>query len=191
MKVLLTSFDVWLAHHQANASDQLLERLIQGNLCPENYHLLRKIEVDFQQAPQRVIEAIRQLQPDLIICCGMAETRNKLSLESNGTCQGKILRTPLDLPKLLQGTIATEISHDAGAFVCNHLYYSVLNYIHENTLESRCLFVHVPLLHEENLDIIVQDFLVVIQNLLFDQFLTTTRSLHLGREMIQDSPFFQ
>lgn len=144
---------------------------MQRNLYPDQCHFLRRIEVDFQRAPERAIAQIQTLEPDLVICCGMAETRMTLSVESNGKFQDEVLWTPFDLSQVMDGAIATEISHDAGNFVCNYLYYSILKYIEESALKTRCLFVHVPILHEENLDQIVQDFRTILQNLLLDRSL--------------------
>jgi pyroglutamyl-peptidase len=165
MKLLLTSFDVWLHHQPSNASDDLLGILIGRNLCPKNTHLLRKIAVDFQQAPETAIAALNHYKPEVIVCCGMAENRTLLSLESTARFEQEHLTTGIDLNQVLKGTIATEISHDAGNFVCNHLYYSLLKYIQENSLKSHCLFVHVPILCESNFDQIVQDFCTVLENL--------------------------
>lgn len=95
----------------------------------------------------------------------MAERRQFLTVESNGKYQSEVWQTPLHLDSLIAGTIATQMSHDAGSFVCNHLYYSVLKYIQETQQNSQCLFVHVPLLNQTNLNAIVQDFLTIIQRI--------------------------
>ena len=62
-------------------------------------------------------------------------------------------------------TIATYISHDAGNFVCNQLYYSVLQHIQAKPQLHQCLFIHVPLLNENNLATIGQDFAAIVQKL--------------------------
>ena len=161
--MLLTSFDTWQSHQCSNSSDDLLEKLSQRNLIAQPCHFLRKIRVDFQMAPKEVISTIDDLQPDVIICCGMAESRQVLTVESNGKCQGSVLQTSIDLAALIEGTIATQISHDAGNFVCNHLYYSVLSHLQKT--QSRALFVHVPLLSEQNLDSVMRDFLTIVHKL--------------------------
>jgi pyroglutamyl-peptidase len=171
-KILLTSFQTWQSHQSSNSSDDLLELFIQRNVLSEHVHFLRHLPVDFELAPEAAIAFIETLKPDLIICCGMAENRQRLSVESNGKCQEKILLTRLDLEQILDKTCGTDISYDAGNFVCNHLYYSVLKYIRESLYGSRCLFVHVPILTEENSDLILQDFLIILQNLSKDRVLT-------------------
>jgi pyroglutamyl-peptidase len=161
--ILLTSFDVWESHHTSNSSDDLVGMAIAQNWLPSNVHILRRLPVDWQLAPMQVIAAIAQLQPDVIICCGMAENRSSLTVESNGKCKGEILTTEIELAALMDGMLATQISHDAGNFVCNHLYYSVLQYI--QTESRQCLFIHVPLLHEGNLGEVGRDFAAIVHKL--------------------------
>ncbi|MCY7279141.1 MAG: peptidase C15 [Phormidesmis sp. CAN_BIN44] len=163
--LLLTSFDIWQPHQRSNSSDDLLNEISQRDLIAHPFHFLRKIRVDFQTAPREVISTIDRLQPDVTICCGMAESRHTLTVESNGKSQGSVLQTPIDLAALIKGTIATQISHDAGNFVCNHLYYSVLSHLRETQPDIICLFVHVPLLNEQNLDVVMRDFLTIVHRL--------------------------
>ena len=162
--LLLTSFDPWQPHQRSNSSDDLLTEISQRDLIAQPCHFLRKIRVDFQTAPKEVISTIDRLQPDVTICCGMAESRQVLTVESNGKFQRSVLHTSIDLAALIEGTIATQISHDAGDFVCNHLYYSVLSHL-QKTQSRVCLFVHVPVLSERNLDTVMRDFLMIVRKL--------------------------
>ena len=167
-QILLTSFDIWKAHHRANASDDLIAAILQQERFArwhEKLSLLRKLPVDFHLAPQQVIAQIKALQPDVVVCCGMAERRSLLTLESNGKHQSDILQTSIALERLVEGLAVTEVSHDAGDFVCNYLYYSVLKHIQTQRLACRCLFMHVPVLNEANLAPIVQDVWLLLQRL--------------------------
>lgn len=165
-QILLTSFDTWEAHHVSNASDDLLAAVSQQALLTDvkaTIKLLRKLPVDFQLAPQQVITEIDALQPDVIICCGMAEGRTNLTLESNGKQRTDMLWTSIAVDRLVENLAVTQVSHDAGTFVCNHLYYSVLKHIQRCQLGCQCLFIHVPLLNERNLPSILKDFLTILQ----------------------------
>ena len=171
-QLLLTSFDIWEPHHVSNASDDLLAAMEQQRLlaCIEaKIKLLRKVPVDFVLAPQQVIAESDALKPDLILCCGMAESRTVLTLESNGKHQLDhqldILWTTIDIDSLVEKMVLSKVSHDAGAFVCNHLYYSVLKHIESHQLRCQCLFVHVPVLNETNLSLILKDFHTLLQML--------------------------
>jgi pyroglutamyl-peptidase len=160
-KILLTSFDTWLPHQKSNSSDDLLAKISQIQSLPDSLTYLRKLPVDFQEAPNLAIAQINQIQPDTIICCGMAENRQKLTVESCACGDTDILKTGVNLEQLVGDLGITEISHDAGKFVCEALYYGALKHIYNSQLPTQCIFVHVPILTDENLDKIVADFLLL------------------------------
>ena len=175
-KILLTSFAVWLSEQESNSSDDLLLALAKMASLPHDLFFLRRLVVDVQLASSRVIAKINELQPDYIICCGMAASRSLLSVEvfasSTSICPQEFINSPenifqttVDLEKLLVGTAAVEISYDCGKFVCEGLYYSVLDYLHRSQLTIKCIFVHVPILNPENLPKIIADFILIINNL--------------------------
>ncbi len=179
-KILLTSFATWLSHHKSNSSDDLLTEIakfndIDGNFNPKSkiqnpklpvsLILLRQLPVDVQLASDRVIAKIAEINPDAIICCGMAESRTNLTVESTATCGDVELKSTINLEELLMGLSLTQISHDAGKFVCEGLYYSVLQYLSDRQLQIPCIFVHIPLLNANNLTNIIADFNLIIQKL--------------------------
>ncbi|MEG4341942.1 peptidase C15 [Microcoleus sp. A003_D6] len=164
-KILLTSFDTWLPHQQSNSSDDLLAKISQIKSLPDSLTFLRKLPVDFQEAPNLAIAQINQLQPDIIICCGMAESRQKLTIESCACCDTDMLKTAVNLEPLVADLAATEISHEAGKYVCEALYYAILKHICDDQLTTKCIFVHVPILTSENTDKIVADFLLIMHRL--------------------------
>jgi len=164
-KILLTSFDTWLPHQKSNSSDDLLAKISQVQSLPDSLTFLRKLPVDFQLAPNLAIAQINQLQPDTIICCGMAESRQKLTIESCACCDSDILKTAVNLEPLVADLAATEISHEAGKFVCEALYYAVLKHICDAQIAAKCIFVHVPILTPDNAGRMVADFLLVMRRL--------------------------
>lgn len=162
VKILLTSFDTWLPHHQSNSSDDLLAKISAIESLPYSLTFLRQLPVDFQLAPIHAIAKINELQPDLIVCCGMAELRQKLTVESTAISNGEALKTTVPLEKLVATLTLTEISHEAGKFVCEALYYSVLKHIKHSKLPSHCIFIHIPILTNDNIELITKDFLSII-----------------------------
>jgi pyroglutamyl-peptidase len=162
VKTLMTSFDIWEAHHCSNSSDDLLSEMETRGKLDNTTHLLRKIAVDFRLAPQAVIAQMQELEPDVVVCCGMAETRSHLTIESCGTYQNHVLQTSLNLDRIVRSLQFTTISHDAGEFVCNHLYYSILKYIKDHQLPTQAVFVHVPLLSDATLELVVNDFSILL-----------------------------
>ncbi|AFY69900.1 peptidase C15 pyroglutamyl peptidase I [Thalassoporum mexicanum PCC 7367] len=161
-KTLITSFTTWKPKQPSNSSDDLLDLILaQQVTCIANLSkakLLRQMPVCFERSPQLVVEQIDRLVPRTIICCGMAESRARLTIEANGKNQAEVLNTNVDLAALVAPLSFTDISNDAGQFVCNWLYYSVLKHIRDRQLPTKCIFVHVPILDSSNTAAIAQDF---------------------------------
>lgn len=164
-RILLTSFDIWLPHQQSNSSDDLLIEVGKLNSLAHDFTFLRQLPVDVQLASSQVKAKIDELKPNYIICCGMAESRKKLSVEKIASYAENILQTTVDLEQLVAEATAIEISHDCGKFVCEGLYYSVLDYLRQRQLTVPCIFVHVPILTEENFGGIFADFLLIVDKL--------------------------
>lgn len=163
--ILLTSFTAWEAHHHSNSSDDLLAEILQTDL-PASVHCLRQLPVDFDLAPQLAIAQFHQLQPDVMICCGMAENRPWLTVEAQAVVGDEIRKTSIDLEFLIHNLPVTEISQDAGQFVCNALYFAMLNHVYQHSPQSQCLFVHVPRLTVDNKAAIVADFQHLLHQLM-------------------------
>ena len=164
-KILLTSFDTWLPHQKSNSSDDLLAKISLDKSLLPSVKFLRKLPVDAERASSLAIAQIDQLQPDIIICCGLAESRQKLTVESCAWCDRDILKTAVNLEPLVADLPTTEISHEAGKFVCEALYYAILKHLADSQLITKCIFVHVPILTDKNFNKIVADFLLIIRRL--------------------------
>ncbi len=162
--ILLTSFQVWKPDQISNSSDELLQIVAASYPHLAKLRFLRRLPVHFEQAPQRVISAIESYRPAAVVCCGMVEPRYKLRLESTAVQGQRKLHSTLPLSELTAGLPATEIGDDAGRFVCNRLYYDVLNYL-QGTSATPCLFVHVPKLTPKNCSAIAADFIQVLDRL--------------------------
>ena len=164
IKILLTSFQTWLPHQTSNSSDDLLAEIQQSNYTSvAKLFFLRNLPVNIERATHKTITEINRIQPDVIMCCGMAQRRNKLTIESNASCGNECLYTSVDLTELIKLLTVTEISDDAGKFVCEGLYYQVLKYIRAQHRDLPCIFVHVPLLEVDRQEIL-QDFQSIILN---------------------------
>lgn len=155
--VLLTSFTTWLPHQSSNASDDLLAEITEIDV-DANLHFLRQLPVDFDLAPRLTLEAVDRLRPDVILCCGMAESRSQLNLESRAVVGNETLYTPVQVQQLAKDLEITQVSDCAGRFVCNALYYAILKQLAATRATGVGLFVHVPLLTSQNRRTIVSDF---------------------------------
>ncbi|MEM7592569.1 MAG: peptidase C15 [Cyanobacteria bacterium P01_A01_bin.83] len=163
-KILLTSFQTWLPHQKSNSSDDILQ-LLEQQQDFVSLHFLRQLPVDIQLATQQVISEIQTTKPNGIICCGMAEKRDKLTIESQATCDERCLYTSVNISELIEQLSQTELSRDAGKFVCEGLYYQVLKYTKSLPRKIPCIFVHVPKINKHNQAIIQQDFDLIIKYL--------------------------
>jgi len=163
-KILFTSFTTWLPHQKSNSSDDLLQEI---QIAGDRNSFLRQLPVDIELASKSVISKIAELQPDIIICCGMAESRSQLTIEAKASDQDDILNTQVDLVSLIAGIDGIEISYDAGKFVCEGLYYSVLKHLQTSPLSTHCIFAHIPILSPDNLTAVKNSFLTVVQRLTF------------------------
>jgi len=164
-KLLLTSFQTWLPDQTSNSSDDLLEKIAQQESFSHSLSYLRQLPVDTLQASSRVIAKIENLRPDSILLCGMAQKRTQLTVESCATCGDALLRTRIDLNKLVAGLTVTEISDDAGKFVCEGLYYQILKHLQERNFNMSCIFIHVPLLTLDNSYGLIEDFNLIIEKM--------------------------
>ncbi|MEM7555536.1 MAG: peptidase C15 [Cyanobacteria bacterium P01_A01_bin.84] len=176
-RLLLTSFSTWLPEQQSNSSDDLLVELTKIDAIAHDLILLQQLPVEVEIASSQVIKKISTTQPDSVICCGMAEKRTRLSVESNassaaifsdkltGDIGEKVMYTQVDLVSLVGRIQSIDISHDCGKFVCEGLYYSVLDYLRQHQLNIPCIFVHVPILTSNNLPQILNDFVLILDRM--------------------------
>ncbi|MEM6451287.1 MAG: peptidase C15 [Cyanobacteria bacterium P01_D01_bin.105] len=178
--ILITSFQPWRVHQRSNSSDDLVAEMQKKGLLPSGTVWLRQVPVSFDLAPVRVESEIMRLRPRVVICCGMAEKRWRLSVERQAkrylqrqtphtegfaAAQISVLQTTVDVDRLVTGTCLSKVSEDAGSYVCNHLYYSVLKLVGSVDWEITGIFIHVPILHPDNKTFLVEDFSKILARL--------------------------
>ena len=160
--ILITSFLPWRAHQRSNSSDDLIAMVQAKGLMPSDAVWLRHVPVNFELAPMQVESEIRRCRPRAVICCGMAETRSRLSVERLAKHR-LVLSTPMDTKRLVSNTLLSEISEDAGTYVCNYLYYSVLSLAKEVDWQMKGVFIHIPVLKPDNQSLLLRDFVSLIE----------------------------
>lgn len=161
-KVLLSGFGPFL-DIKDNPSEVIVRSLAQSMNVP---HII--LPVVFGQAFDHLKALCQEQNPDIVLMFGVAATRSKICFERIGLNwvesknpdtsmrippTGKInleqelaLMSSLDLEKIIsQYNLSerqhVEISYSAGAYVCNDLYFRMLN---EKSIEAEKLFIHVP-----------------------------------------------
>jgi pyroglutamyl-peptidase len=151
VKILLTGFQPW-DRNDVNPSGDVAREL-GGVVLP----------VHFGDADRVLRRELRRRKPDGLVMLGLAPGRKLLSLEAvalnvdhcedageNEAWRRPIqksgpdaigTRLPLEKIQLLlkAGGIRSAISHHAGTFLCNHVFYRGLTW-----MNGPCGFVHVP-----------------------------------------------
>ncbi len=96
-----------------------------------------------------LIQAISVERFDEVICFGQRPLiRDQVHIETTARDQARSINTNFDcekLKRLLEANgVAAKISHNAGTSFCNRLYLNGLNYIFQNDLKTKMVFVHIP-----------------------------------------------
>lgn len=134
-----------------------------------------ELPVVFGPGVQRPLQAaLRRHRPRLVIATGLAASRSALSVErvainlDDARIPDNAGSQPIDLPIIRRGPAAYfsrlpvkairqswidaglpgEVSHSAGTFVCNHVFYTLMHRLRRRP-EVRAGFVHVPPLPQQ------------------------------------------
>jgi pyroglutamyl-peptidase len=173
MKILLTGFEPF-GESPLNPSQMLVDsfsRSVFGKIKLDTAIL----PVEQEKGPAQLLAAVDSLQPDAVLCFGLAMGRSRISLErvainlmdyripdNNGnivTDQPIIQDGPAayfsTLPlrtiqeALLDNDIPAELSLSAGAYICNQVLYSLLHHIAIHQRHIPAGFIHLPALPEQ------------------------------------------
>ena len=154
----------------------LLIKALQDNEIPYPHNFLVDqilLPVTFRDSFFLLQEKINKMNPDVVICLGQAAGRGEINLESvavnsinadipdnEGLKPENEMINHLGIPSYLtslpiQGIegalkdagIPVKISNCAGKYVCNYLFYRLME-TNQDTLRL-CGFIHVPILPEQ------------------------------------------
>lgn len=165
MSILLTGFEPFDGA-SVNPSWEAVLR-VPDTICGRSVHRLR-LPVEYGRAAALLLEEIRRVQPRIVLCCGVASGREGVTPElvalnyrmaripdnAGQHYTGQPIRpdgptaimTRLPVQDMVEairaGDVPAWVSLSAGAYVCNDLYYHLLEA--EERLGCRGLFVHVP-----------------------------------------------
>jgi pyroglutamyl-peptidase len=175
MVILVTGFEPFDGR-DVNPSQAIVEALRQRNAGRRCAQLVTEIlPCEFRAAGDRIVTLIRELQPDAVMSVGLAASAAAIRLErvalnlndsarpDNGgdLATGRLIdpdgpigywsTLPLDdMLRALKGRdIPAIISNHAGAYVCNHVFYTARREIERLGSDIACGFVHVPLMVEQ------------------------------------------
>ena len=167
--VLLTGFEPF-DQDTINPSWEAV-RLLDGVLLSDDVRIVaRLLPCAFAEAPARLTEFLAQLAPELVIAVGLASGRADLSVErvainlNDARIPDNQGLQPIDTPVVVQGPAAyfstlpikamvraikaagidASVSHTAGTFVCNQVFYSLQHALAGSGVRSG--FIHIPTL---------------------------------------------
>jgi len=173
MRILITGFEPF-GESSVNPSERLVNTLASRSFTGVELST-RILPVDTQRAPQQLLAALEEVQPEAVICLGEAARRAKISIERVAVNlldfvipdnSGQKLQ---DLPiipgvpdayfstlpvrrlhsALLNAGIPAELSLTAGAYLCNQVMYTLLHHLAQTGQTIPAGFIHLPSLPQQ------------------------------------------
>ena len=176
MKILVTGFEPFVGIPE-NPSQAIVEALRQRPVAERRAGLVTEIvPCEFRAAGERIVTLIRELRPDAVVSVGLAAGASAIRLERHALNLNDALRPdnggdlatgrlidpagpigywstlPLDemLCALKGRDLPATITNHAGAYVCNHVFYTARHEIERLGTGIPCGFIHVPLMAEQD-----------------------------------------
>lgn len=170
--VLLTGFEPF-DQDTLNPSWEAV-RLLDETLINDDVRIIaRQLPCVFSQAPAHLHALIERFTPQMVIAVGLGPGRSDIALERvainliDARIPDNQGEQPIDIPVAAEGPTAyfstlpikamvaalraagipATVSHTAGTFVCNQVFYSLQHTLAGSTVRSG--FMHVPLLTEQ------------------------------------------
>ena len=166
-KILITGFEPFGGDRE-NPAEEVVKRL-EGEPVSGRIVVGVSLPVVFGEAIRQLEEALDRHQPELVICLGLAANRQAISLErvalnvDDASIPDNAGQQPIDRPiradgpaaywstlpikamraRMNEAGFATEISQTAGTYVCNHVFYGLMDALAARS-EVRGGFVHIP-----------------------------------------------
>jgi pyroglutamyl-peptidase len=167
MKILITAFEPF-GNRIKNSSLAVLDQL--SNEIGELNVIKEILPVEHKKAPAELISLLESHQPDAVICLGEAGGTDYVRLEfvalnwmdfrisdNSGVVKTDEKINPngksayfSTLPlrnfevTLTEKEIPVEISMTAGTFLCNQIFYVLMQYLDVNEIEIPAGFIHLP-----------------------------------------------
>lgn len=177
MRVLISGFEPF-GGHRLNPTALLIDEFNADRIpYPATFEIQTiLLPVTFEDAFRRLNLSIEKFNPDVVLCFGLAAGRAEINLEfiaqniidaeiqDNAGVQPKNMTINESGPEMYHSTlpvqglegaldqagIPVKISNSAGKYVCNYLFYRLMD--SNQDTERLCGFIHVPLLPEQTND---------------------------------------
>jgi len=194
MKILITGFEEF-GGMPVNPSRSVVDHIKRLNF-KANFEVeivTNILPVNFEESGIIIQEMLKESEPDLAIFLGVDLDKKNIELEiaahKNEEYIGdsfQIIKdvvtdelpdnyfTKIDAQQVCDELVAKGhriiVSDDTGMYVCNHVYYAANILIEHNSLNTKCLFIHVPYPYPYSIgeERVVPDFdMETIQNTIF------------------------
>ena len=172
MKILITGFDPFGGEPVNPALEAV--KLMKDEIAGAKIIKL-EIPTVFRKSVEKIHEMMKAEQPDVVLSIGQAGGRFGVTPErvainvDDARLKDKEGNKPVDTPIFTDGEAAhfsnlpvkamveaiknkglpSTLSNSAGTFVCNHVMYGVLYYIHKEFPNVRGGFIHVPFITDQ------------------------------------------
>ena len=125
-QILITGFEAF-GNSTLNPSAEIVLAMSGGSI------MTAILPVVFGKSAHMLRGLIDEYDPDFVLCLGQAEGRKALTLE----------RVAINLED-------TRMADNSGTFVCNHVFYSLQDYVKTKPIMSG--FMHVPLMDQQGFE---------------------------------------
>lgn len=175
-KVLLTGFEPF-GGERVNPSWEAVKQL-HGEVIEDVTLVAEQIPTVFGKSVAVMEQLIQQHNPDIVICVGQAGGRLHITPErvainmDDARIPDNQGNQPIDEPitdngpvaywstipikriveNMKESNIPASVSHTAGTFVCNHIFYGLMDYITLNSSSIRGGFIHIPFIPEQTIN---------------------------------------
>jgi pyroglutamyl-peptidase len=172
MKALVTGFDPF-GGDRINPSSLAVGRL-QKRIGGISVHTA-ELPTSYARSAAVLRAAVDQVRPDMVLCVGQAGGRTELSLErvainvQDARIRDNDSDQPIDRPVVEGGPAAhfatlpikacvaalrdaglpAGVSNTAGTFVCNHVFYALMDMVRGRSEPVRGGFLHIPYIPEQ------------------------------------------
>jgi len=170
--VLVTGFEPF-GTYTVNPS-QLIAEALNGSTLNDEEIVGVVLPVDYNESVKITTDAIQHYHPDLVISLGLNARARGIEIEKIGVnlkrypkddgtwsfpqridVSGPFLRfssihTINIVKKIREANISVQQSYLAGTYVCNALFYQLLEYVSEQNSSRKVGFIHVPLLDSQD-----------------------------------------
>lgn len=172
MKALVTGFDPF-GGDEVNPSSLAVSKLKKriGSIVVHTAEL----PTSYARSTEVLRAAIAKVKPDIVLCVGQAGGRTELCLErvainvQDARIRDNDGKQPIDKPVVINGPAAhfatlpikacvaemrkaglpAAVSNTAGTFVCNHIFYALMDIAESHPVSMRGGFLHIPYVPEQ------------------------------------------